>query len=133
MRRPTAFNRPRGTRTLVFYAPRGTRTLVRHVSMIALPTAIVLAAVLLVPRRAESEPAPRFPVDQPVPVTARVALLEQRVHGLEQRLKAFEKLSVKAQADGGYVLVANGARVQIARDGSVTVTSAPAAGATTAR
>src|SRR5258706_12408363 len=85
----------------------------------------VLAALLLSPRRAESEPAPRFPVDQPVAVTARVALLEQRVHTLEQRLKAFEKLAVRAQPDGGYVLAANGARVQIGKDGAVTVTSAP--------
>lgn len=37
-----------------------------------------------------SPPVVRFPVEQPVALSARVALLEQKVHALEQRLKAHE-------------------------------------------
>src|SRR5262245_26672061 len=96
------------------------------------PSLAIAATLFALSRRAASDQAPRFPVEQPVPLPARVALLEQRVHGMEQRLKAFEKLQVRAQPDGTYVLSANGARVQIARDGSVVVTPAPSAG-TTAR
>lgn len=67
---------------------------------------------------------PRFPVAQPAPLAARVALLEQRVHGFDQRLKAFERVGLKAQSGGGFTLVVNGANVVIAKDGTVTVTPA---------
>jgi hypothetical protein len=80
-----------------------------------------LVTLLLLPSRAGSEPAARFPAEQPVAVTARVASLEQRMQGLEQRLKAFEKLAVRPQPGGGYVLTANGARILVGRDGSVEV------------
>jgi len=35
-------------------------------------------------------PTLRFPAEQPVALSARVALLEQKVHALEQRLRAVE-------------------------------------------
>ncbi|MFO0569712.1 MAG: hypothetical protein U0263_28945 [Polyangiaceae bacterium] len=70
-------------------------------------------------------PSVRFPAEQPVAISARVALLEQKVHAVEQRLKAFEKVGLSATTGGGYELTANGARVSISRDGTVSVTSAP--------
>jgi hypothetical protein len=78
------------------------------------------SATLLVSLEAGSD-TPKFPAQQPVPVAARVALLEQRMHGLEQRLKAFEKTAPKERSDGSYELTMNGARVLIQKDGSVTV------------
>lgn len=47
------------------------------------------------------------------------------MHGLEQKLKAFEKTAPKERSDGSYELSMNGARVLILRDGTVSV--APAA------
>lgn len=80
----------------------------------------ILVATWLVPLEAGSQ-TPRFPTQQPAPVAARVALLEQRMYGLEQKLKAFEKTSPKERSDGSYELTMNGARVLITKDGSVTV------------
>jgi len=86
-----------------------------------LPATVLLATLLIAPRDASSQTEPAFPTAQPAPVIARVAFLEQRLHALEKRLKAFERVSVRARADGGYDMVANGATVLIARDGSVSV------------
>lgn len=94
--------------------------------------ALALGAVLLLsdgeassqtpaPVRPVTPPAVRFPAEQPVAVSARVARLEQKVHSLEQRLGVFERVGVTAQTDGSYVLTVNGARVEIARDGRVSV------------
>jgi hypothetical protein len=61
---------------------------------LALPSAIITIFLLVLGTRdAASQPTVRFPAEQPVPVSARVALLEQRIHRLEQRLAAFERAS----------------------------------------
>jgi hypothetical protein len=75
--------------------------------------------------RAGSQPRVEFPVEQPVAVSARVAMLEQRVHRLEQRLGAFEKVGLTPRADGGQEMAIHGATVSIDRDGRVTVIAAP--------
>lgn len=80
------------------------------------------ASALLTAAPATSQPDVRFPVEQPAPVSARVALLEQRLHRVEQRLAAFESIGVKQRADGARELTINGARLVIARDGRVSVT-----------
>lgn len=85
-----------------------------------LPALSILVATFIVPLEAGSQ-TPNFPAKQPVPVAARVALLEQRMYGLEQKLKAFEKTAPKERSDGSYELTMNGARVLITKDGSVTV------------
>lgn len=60
-------------------------------------------------------------------IGARVALLEGRVHELEQRLAAFSRVSL-TPADGGFTLVAHGVRVQIAPSGQVSLHAPPAPG-----
>jgi hypothetical protein len=89
------------------------------------------AAALLATDSAASQTSVRFPVEQPVQVSARVALLEQRVHRLEQRLSAFEQVGLRTRSDGTRQLTLNGTIVIVEPDGRVTVTprasdSAPA-------
>lgn len=61
-------------------------------SSLGLSTAVTTVALLVLGARdAASQPTVRFPAEQPVAVSARVALLEQRIHRLEQRLAAFER------------------------------------------
>lgn len=87
---------------------------------------LVGLAALLMAGAASSEPSPvRFPVEQPVALAARVALLEQKLHGLEQRTKALEKVPITRDATGAFQLIANGARVRIAPDGTVSVDPPP--------
>ena len=47
------------------------------------------ALALLAPVLGVSQPKARFPADQPVPLSARVALLEGRVHDLEQQVQGY--------------------------------------------
>lgn len=94
---------------------------------LAVALAICLGlGLFLMSTRAASQPSVQFPPDQPAPLAARVALLEQRAHKLEQRLAAFEKVGLKPDRAGGYTLVVNGASATIDARGRVTVT--PAAG-----
>lgn len=91
-----------------------------------IPAKLVGLAALSFAGAASSEPSPvRFPVEQPVALAARVALLEQKLHALEQRSKALEKVAITRDAGGAYQLVANGARVRIAPDGTVSVDPPP--------
>lgn len=80
---------------------------------------------LLLAPLAISQPAARFPTEQPAPIAARVALLEQRVHELERRQRIIERVGITPRAGGGYALVANGASVLIGPDGRVSVSPAP--------
>jgi hypothetical protein len=99
------------------------RHLQKLVWIAVLPVSVCLAQDAL------SQPAPvspRFPAEQPVALAARVALLEQRVHAIDARLKAFDKVALHAKPDGSYRLVANGASVVIARDGTVSIAPPPA-------
>lgn len=89
-------------------------------------TGPVLVSLLLVPASAGTEPKLRFPAEQPVAIGARVALLEGRVHELEQRLSAFSRLSLTPADAGGFTLVAHGVRVQIAPSGQVSLHAPPA-------
>lgn len=66
----------------------------------------------------------KFPVAQPAPLAARVALLEQRTYALDQRLKAFERVRLQPAPSGAYAMAVNGARVVIAKNGTVSVTPA---------
>jgi hypothetical protein len=97
---------------------------VRNVAFaVALSSAAVLASA-----RGASQPAVKFPADQPVPVSARVALLEQRMHRLEQRLAAFERVGLRARGDGTQELSLNGTIVVLETDGRVTITPASTGG-----
>jgi hypothetical protein len=58
--------------------------------------ALSTGLLVLSTRHAASQPSVRFPAEQPVPVSARVALLEQRIHRLEQRLAAVERAAPAA-------------------------------------
>jgi hypothetical protein len=80
------------------------------------------SAALLVTASAASEPSVVFPIEQPAPVSARVALLEQRVHRLEQRLAVFERVGLRARSDGARELTLNDTTVIIEADGRVTIT-----------
>jgi len=83
--------------------------------------AVCLGVLASVPAASQTS-KPQFPIAQPAPLAARVAFLEQRLYGMDQRLKAFERARLQSAADGAYALSVNGARVVIAKDGSVTVT-----------
>jgi hypothetical protein len=87
-------------------------------------TFFLVSVTLFFPSQAGSQ-TPKFPTQQPAPLAARVALLEQRMYGLEQKLKAFEKTAPKERSDGSYELTMNGARVLILKDGTVSVAPAP--------
>ena len=87
-----------------------------------------MGATVLSAAAATPQPDVRFPADQPAPLGARVALLEQRAHRLEQRLAAFEQVKLKSRSDGARELSINGASVTIERDGRVTVVPAPPTG-----
>jgi hypothetical protein len=69
-----------------------------------------------------SKPQVRFPIAQPAPLAARVALLEQKLYAMDQRMRAFESVRLQSASDGAYAIAVNGAEVVIAKDGSVTVT-----------
>ena len=90
--------------------------------------ALVTGAAVLSAASAMPQPDVRFPADQPAPLAARVALLEQRAHRMEQRLAAFERVKLKNRPDGAHELSINGASVTIERDGRVTVIPIPPAG-----
>ncbi|MCA9600283.1 MAG: hypothetical protein KC776_43565 [Myxococcales bacterium] len=84
------------------------------------------ALALLAPVLGVSQPKARFPADQPVPLSARVALLEGRVHDLEQQVQGLSQGRLSARPDGSYQIDANGARVMIGADGTVTTSPSPA-------
>ena len=88
-----------------------------------MPTAakvLIGAALALVACTASSQPV-GFPVEQPVALSARVALLEQKVHTLEQRTKAFQRVGLAPELGGAFQLVVNGARVRVSADGSISI------------
>jgi hypothetical protein len=89
------------------------------------PALAAAVSILLASARADSEPRVQFPTEQPAPVSARVALLETRMHALERRLAAFDKVGLSAGPDGSYRMAISGASVSIERDGRVTVVPAP--------
>ncbi len=101
---------------------RATMSQGRRLVVSAVATAAL--AITLTARVGSSQPAARFPTEQPAPLAARVALLEQRVHQLERRGRVFERVGVASRPGGAISLAVNGASVVIAANGSVSVTPA---------
>ena len=60
-----------------------------------------------------------------MPLSARVAMLEGKVHDLERRLLQLEKAAPGRRADGSYQFDANGARVIVSPKGAVTTMRTP--------
>ncbi|MEZ4226179.1 MAG: hypothetical protein R3B13_34855 [Polyangiaceae bacterium] len=94
--------------------------------LIPLPVALG-ALVAFSPLVGASEPAARFPAEQPAPLSARVALLEGRVYSLEQQVQSLARGQLQRRADGSYQFDANGARVVVGPSGTVTTSRSPQA------
>ncbi len=87
-------------------------------------SALLALVVLGSPSDGVAEPRARFPIEQPVALSARVALLEERVHTLQERLSAFAQVGLKSHPAGGFTLDAHGAQVIIDPSGKVVVVPA---------